>query len=216
MTKDRKPKSAHLWARHPDDWYVEERFAVAELFKRESFPGVVWDPCCGRGHVLVEAVAAGYEVFGSDIADRTRIVDAPFLQAEFTSFPFAMGESVVMNPPFLDGKGIEAFVRQTMRYWSVTKIAAFIPAKFLWGATRAREFWTWRPPARVYMITPRPSCPPGPVLEAGEEPGGGQEDFAWAIWERCSEFNYWPGGEFVNEPTALHWITAPGKRERKA
>jgi SAM-dependent methyltransferase len=211
---DKAPKNAHLWARHPDDWYVEERFAVAELFKRETFAGCVWDPCCGRGHIIAEAALFGYEVFGSDIADRARITDDPFVVADFlTSVPFALGESVVMNPPFRGGDadtGIEGFVRQAMRYRSVQKIAAFIPWRFLWGAERARDFWTYRPPSRVYMITPRPSCPPGPVLEAGEEPGGGNDDFAWAVWERDAD-DYWP-----ETPTELRWIIGPDRRRRRA
>lgn len=205
------PLNAHLWERHPDDWYVEERAATAELLRRESFRGCVWDPACGRGHILAEAQAAGYETFGSDIADRARVVETPFVVADFlTGAPFALGDSVIMNPPFRGGDadtGIEGFVRQAMRYGSVAMIAAFIPARFLWGGKRARAFWTVRPPSRVYMITPRPSCPPGPVWEsAPEDVGGGTEDFAWAVWER-DDAGYWPSEH--HDPAQLFWITAP-------
>lgn len=200
-------KNAHLWERHPEDWYTEEREPSAQLFARESFPGCVWDPCCGRGHVLAEAERAGYETFGSDIADRFRVCAAPFVAMPFETITCALGESVVFNPPYLAGKGIEQFVRHAMRFQSVQKIAAFVPAKFLWGQTRAREFHTWRPPARVYMITPRPSAPPGPVWEeAPEEVGGGAEDFAWAIWERDAIWE-WPEGDGVPPDTVLRWLT---------
>lgn len=196
-------KNAHLWERVEHDWYVEEREPTAELFKREHFPGTIWDPCCGRGHVLVEAQLAGYPVIGSDLVDRRRVVDVPFICGAFDHHLVALGESVVFNPPYLGGKGIEQFVRQAMRYRSVQKIAAFVPAKWLWGQTRAREMHTVLPPARVYMITPRPSAPPGPVWEhAPEEVGGGSEDFAWCIWER----NRADGSWLIDPFTALYWI----------
>lgn len=205
------PKNAHLWERHPDDWYVEDVAPTAELLKIETFPGgAIWDPCCGRGHVLAAAQAAGYEAWGSDIADRKRVVDCTFIQGDFTHFPVALAPSVIMNPPYLGGDGIEQFVRQGMRYKSVEKIAVFAPAKFLWGQNRALTFYRQCEPARVYMITPRPSCPPGPVWEeAPEEVGGGTEDFCWVLWERSKV-----DGSWLNEfATTLDWIVGPGKRK---
>jgi len=40
------------------------------------------------------------------------------------------------------------------------------------------------PLARVYLLTPRPSMPPGQVIEAGEKPEGGKQDFVWLVWRR--------------------------------
>jgi len=40
------------------------------------------------------------------------------------------------------------------------------------------------PLARVYLLTPRPSMPPGQVILAGEKPGGGTQDFVWLVFER--------------------------------
>lgn len=206
-------KNAHLWERHPDDWYVEEVAPTTELLKVEAFLGAIWDPCCGRAHVLAAAQAAGYEVFGSDIKDRARVVDVPFIVAPFAMFPCALAPNVIMNPPYLDGGGIEQFVRQAMSYREVRKIAVFAPSKFLWGQNRALYFYRKCEPARVYMITPRPSAPPGPVWEqAPEEVGGGSEDFCWLIWERDEASGSWMGAE----ATQLYWIVGEGKRKRKA
>lgn len=189
-------KNAHLWERHPDDWYVEERFATAELLKVEDFDAEgIWDPYCGRGHVLAEALAVGYPVFGSDLRTR-KLVDgaraALFIEAPFESFLVSMAPGVIMNPPYRAGTGIEAAVRQARRYISVWKIAAFVPARFLWGKERALGFHQEQPASRVWLITPRPNAPPGPVWEeAPEEVGGGVEEFAWMVWERNAEWD-WP------------------------
>ena len=39
------------------------------------------------------------------------------------------------------------------------------------------------PLARIYLLTPRPSMPPGHVILAGEKPGGGKQDFCWLVFE---------------------------------
>jgi len=38
------------------------------------------------------------------------------------------------------------------------------------------------PLARIYLLTPRPSMPPGHVILAGEKPGGGSQDFCWLVF----------------------------------
>jgi hypothetical protein len=202
-------KNAHLWERADHDWYVEEREPTAELFKREMFPpGGIWDPCCGRGHVLAEAVLAGHLAWGSDLIDRRRVVDCPFIQGAFEHFPVALAPSVVFNPPYLEGKGIEAFIRQAMRYRSVDKIAAFVPSKWLWGQKRARGMHTELPPsaglhdhAAPLLRRPAPSGSRRP-----EEVGGGAEDFAWAVYDRCPTRSA-VGRRRTIPATQLLWIT---------
>jgi hypothetical protein len=39
------------------------------------------------------------------------------------------------------------------------------------------------PLRRVWLMTPRPSMPPGHVIAAGHKPGGGKVDFCWLVWE---------------------------------
>ena len=62
--------------------------------------------------------------------------------------------------------------------------------------------------ARVYLISPRPSMPPGPVILAGEKPGGGQQDFVWLVFDR------------KHERPELRWLTRDGvklpERRRRA
>ena len=40
------------------------------------------------------------------------------------------------------------------------------------------------PLRRIWLLTPRPSIPPGYVIARGEKPGGGKTDFTWLIFER--------------------------------
>ncbi|HEY8214778.1 MAG TPA: hypothetical protein VIG36_11680, partial [Methylocystis sp.] len=39
--------NAHLWVRHPHDWYVEESWVDHRFFEEEGFEGSICDPACG-------------------------------------------------------------------------------------------------------------------------------------------------------------------------
>ena len=66
----KKKKDAHLWARDPDDWYVEPGWTSARLFEREQFPEPILDPACGMGRIVESAHAKGYAIEGTDLVDR--------------------------------------------------------------------------------------------------------------------------------------------------
>ena len=45
---DRREKKSHLWARDPNDWYVESKWCAARLFEEELFEGTNHIDCqCG-------------------------------------------------------------------------------------------------------------------------------------------------------------------------
>jgi hypothetical protein len=61
------------------------------------------------------------------------------------------------------------------------KCALLLPVIWIQGDKRSRWLET-TPLYKVLFLTPRPSMPPGAVIEAGEEPSNGTKDFAWFIW----------------------------------
>jgi hypothetical protein len=77
-----------------------------------------------------------------------------------------------------------------------------IQRRVVWLARRlnAARWLAATPLARVYLLTPRPSMPPGHVIAAGEKPGGGTQDFVWLVWDH----------DYAGAPT-LHWL----HRDRK-
>jgi hypothetical protein len=36
----------------------------------------------------------------------------------------------------------------------------------------------------VWLLTPRPSMPPGSSIAAGQKPGGGSQDFCWLVFRK--------------------------------
>jgi hypothetical protein len=56
----------------------------------------------------------------------------------------------------------------------------------IWQVPRlnAARWLAETPLARVWLLTPRPSMPPGQTITGGRKPGGGTQDYAWLVWEQ--------------------------------
>ncbi|MBI1234742.1 MAG: hypothetical protein GC208_09600 [Alphaproteobacteria bacterium] len=192
-------KQAHVWERDELDWYVEPKAATKALLTVERFVGPVLDPSCGQGNIVETLRAHGYMAAGTDIKRRT---DAAWFLGEIDFLARVPGEiecpdfpNFVMNPPFFKAKGAEAFIRRALEFAS-GKVCAFVDIKFLAGAKRAEGLFNEFPPARIWIITPRVSCPPGHVLVDGGKASGGTADWCWLVWDQTAPAN----------GTSLDWL----------
>lgn len=176
-----KKKDAHIWERDPNDWYVEPKECSAALFGAERFVGNVWDPACGIGHIVETARAANITVFGSDIIVRNEYCEMPldFLSAKGDEYVFT---NIVSNPPF----GVaEEFYHHAMELLpNQGKLALILPMVWLSGFSKKRHWLPSSPLIKFYSISPRPSMPPGAVIQAGIKAGNGTKDFAWFVWQK--------------------------------
>lgn len=199
MTKT--AKAAHVWERDPHDWYIEPTRVTVQLLAREAFEGWIHDPFCGGGNIVQTLADAGHVATGSDLIRRT---SAPWFigEADFFNGPYgAFGApNVVSNPPFYRAKGTEDATRRILEL-TPGKVAVFVEARFLQGSGRARGLWRDTPPSRVWIITPRASCPPGSFLASGGKAGNGSADWLWLVWDPIGE--RLPAG---GSP-ALGWLT---------
>lgn len=174
-----RPENSHIWQRDEHEHYVEPEWCSRRLFEVEDFDrsGVMLDPCCGFGRIPEAAMLAGYMVVAGDIVDRgyeriDRIGDF------FDEVPPV--SSVVCNPPFDKFKdfalrGLEIATGKVAMIWLVRTLPA---ARWLRDT----------PLARIWLLTPRPSMPPGHVIAAGEKPGGGKQDFCWLVWDKAGGY----------------------------
>ena len=170
-----RKRESHLWERDEHDWYVEPEWVSERLFEREIFIGDVMDPACGMGRIVIEARKAGLASSGMDLVDR----GFNYMCCDYMQLEYAFFDNIVSNPPFSIA---EAFARKALEQ-SKRKVALLLPANWVQGDRRSRWLET-TPLLRVYFITPRPSMPPGRVIQAGVKPGNGTTDYAWFVWER--------------------------------
>lgn len=180
---------AHAWPRHPQDWYVEPSRVTRQILAVERFDGVTLDPACGGGNIVKSFLEAGLACHGTDLVRRVgaeatwfaRTFD--FLHDDAIGLEDLAFDNIVMNPPFFRAKGAEGFIRRALDL-APRKVAAFVETRFLGSDGRANGLFSEFPPTAVWIVTPRPSCPPGDFLEAGNRAEGGKSDWCWIVWER--------------------------------
>jgi hypothetical protein len=189
LTSIRRPLDAHIWAKDPDGFYTEPSWVSERLFAVEKFSGGIWDPACGMGRIPDAARRAGHDVTATDLVDRGYQHfngQLDFLQADWS-----YADNIVCNPPF---DNCDEFARHALKL-ARGKVA------MIWLARRlnAARWLAATPLAKVYLLTPRPSMPPGAVIMAGTKPGGGTQDFCWLVWSRGH----------VGSPE-MHWLHRDG------
>ena len=185
---DRRPRVAHIWQKEPSGFYVEPTWCSIRLFETETFIGTVEDHCCGIGRIPEAARRAGYRTIATDIVDRGyKHFDG---ELDFLRYDRRV-ENIVSNLPF---HLCNEFTRHALKL-AARKVA------LIWLTRRlnAAHWLQSTPLARIYLLTPRPSMPPGHVILAGEKPGGGTQDFAWLVFEHGHV-----------GPPAMHWLHRDG------
>lgn len=179
-------KRDHVFDRAEHDWYQEPSWVTTALLSVERFVGPCLDPACGGGNIVEALMASGIHARGTDIITRTGadwfLGEADFLSAYVAKDAFP---NIVCNPPYKGGKGSEAFIRKALSLAS-GKVAMFVDIRFLAGATRANGLFAEHPPTRIWIVTPRPSCPPGAWLAQGNKAGGGTADYCWIVYDLTS------------------------------
>jgi hypothetical protein len=170
----KRPKATHIFAKAEGLHYVEPEWCSRRLFEVERFPGPVWDPFCGWGRVVEAAQDAGYVTRATDIANRgyARLdTIADFLTIQHLD----PATCIVANPPFSD--------RILQHVISLNPVKAAL----IWPLARvvaAHEWLNAAPLARVLMMKPRASMPPGSYIAAGWKPQGARVEHCWLIFER--------------------------------
>jgi hypothetical protein len=193
-----KKLDAHVWEREANEHYVEPHWCSERLFQEEKFNGPIWDPCCGFGRIPTAAIKAGFMAFGTDIKDRgysdfNGVLD--FLTMK--NRPNMMGD-IVCNPPF---NVAPQFAERALSVENVGKVAMVFPTARL----NAAHWLKGTPLLRIWLMTPRPSMPPGHTIAAGEKPGGGKMDFCWLVWS--------PG---FSGDTAVKWLRRDGDQHDRS
>ncbi len=177
---------AKAYERADDEWYAEPAWCSLRLFQEESFNGSIYDPCCGMGTIVLSALIAGLKAYGSDLRDRGW--DST-LQDFFAHH--SLHENIVCNPPF---DILPEFARHALKR-ARRKVAMIFPVARLNAARWLKD----APLARVWLLTPRPSMPPGRVIQAGGKVGGGKSDYCWLV------FDHGHVG-----PPRMHWLRRDG------
>jgi hypothetical protein len=188
-----RPRKTHIFARDPDDRYVEPSWVSSRLFEVEPFIGIIHDPAAGSGQIVNAARSRGLEATGADVAPCIEGMCAIDFFKDRNNV-----DNVISNPPY-------ALLREFALHaltLTMRKVALLAPVARLNAAGRWLEDTPLR---RVWLLSPRPSIPPHQLILDGQIPQGGRVDFCWLIWQQG----------FHGAPT-LHWLWRDGGAARPA
>jgi len=169
-----KEKKAHIFERDPENYYTEPSWCSERLFDVERFVGPIHDPACGSGRILDAAMSKNIRSSGADIIPRRG--DIALIDFMDDTFPH---DNIVTNPPF--GREVKGFISHALKL--VKLKAAFLMPTVWMNSKKTGEWLETTPLRRVHLLSPRPSMPPGKMIEAGMKPGNGTVDFCWMVFE---------------------------------
>jgi hypothetical protein len=130
------------------------------------------------------ALKRNLNAYGNDIVDRG--FNAATAPADFFKHTDTHA-NIVSNPPF---DRFMDFAQHALDR-AHKKVALIMPTARL----NAARWLVATPLRRIWLLTPRPSMPPGHVITAGGKVGGGKSDYAWLVFEHG----------YDGEPE-LHWM----------
>jgi hypothetical protein len=163
------------YIREHHDWYVEPSWTADLLLDALPELDTFHDPCCGWGTIVSCGLRRGLRATGADIADRCGLYDKRDFLTDARRYA-----NIICNPPYRSATRIIDHALQRVLPGGI--IAAFVLIAFMASQHRAalhREYC-----ARVFVLSTRPSVPPGELLEAKGESArhSGSTDFCWLVY----------------------------------
>jgi hypothetical protein len=153
-------------------FYATDRETVEYLLEREAFPGIVYEPCSGQGHISKVLEEKGFVVRSSDFRDGDDI----YGEGGMDLFDLERIDGhVITNPPYDDA----AEVAEHLIKIATGKVALLMPLHFQVNLAR-RPFFDDRPP-RVMPLTRRPK-----FLQGGVKPNSTMLEYGWFLWDGAS------------------------------
>jgi hypothetical protein len=166
--------------RPENDHYPTPPAATWALLRCERFAGPVWEPCAGAGEMASVLRDSGLFVVASTIEERNPALCGVHGGIDFLSVDcdpnWPVFDNIITNPPF---KIAEKIIRKALSH-RPAKVAMLLNIKFLSRVGRARNFFHFHPPSRVWVIGDRITMYPA---DYDGPRGTTTETHAWFVWD---------------------------------
>ncbi|KJJ65474.1 hypothetical protein [Clostridium sp. FS41] len=126
---------------------------------------VIWEPACGKGHMVDVMEENGYKVIGTDI-----ITGTDYLSAEYRKCDW-----IITNPPFSQS---QEFIERSIGYG--VSFAFLLKSQYWHVKKRYDLFWGYRPQF-VLPLTWRPD-----FLFGKRGSGSPLMDVMWVVWGKAN------------------------------
>jgi len=164
--------------REEHDYYATSPLAVKMLLEKEDFDKCIWEPASGGDHIVKVLKANGYNVWATDLIDRTGHTETK----DFLESNDQFNGDIITNPPY---KYAQEFVEKALdSIQTGHKVAMYLKLTFLEGKKRQRLFQTGQLKT-VYVAAGRMGCAKnGEFYDKENEYEAGAVAFGWFVWEK--------------------------------
>lgn len=189
--KERRPARPYDADFSDTEFFPTPTWVTYALMDNEPFEGNVWECACGDGAMSRVIEHFGHPTTSTDWYDRgygTGGID--FLQAK------GEADNIITNPPYALAQRFIERALTIVKY----KAAFLLRLGFLESAKRAKTIFKDNPPARVLILSERPTFYPRNIPRRG----GGQIPYGWFIWDKD-----------YKGPTILKWSPLGYKQKKE-
>lgn len=164
--------------REENDYYATSPRAVELLLEQEKFSERIWECASGEDHIANVLRERGYNVWCTDIIDRTGHTEV----LDFLKTDKSMNVDIITNPPY---KYAQEFVEHALAsVGDNNKVAMYLKLTFLEGKNRQRLFRN-KNLKTVYVMAGRMGCAKnGEFRNKEQQTESGAVAFAWFVWEK--------------------------------
>lgn len=169
--------------REENDYYATSPIAIDKLLKVETPNHNIWECAAGEGHLSNRLKELGFNVFSSDVIERSFKLDAVIDFLNFSGGARFSGD-ILTNPPYKFAKEFVIHSLKNIKYGN--KIYMFLKLTFLEGKARYNEIFSKFPPKRIYVFVDRLMCAKNGEFDKYNNHGiaHGAVAYAWFVWQK--------------------------------
>lgn len=138
----------------------------------------IWEPACGRGHMVDVMRSQGYKVTGTDLQTGT----------DFLTTEAILCDWIITNPPF---SVADKFILRCAEH---RRPFALLLKSQYWHAAKRLPLFRKLPPTYICPLTWRPD-----FLFEQQKRGAPLMDVCWCIWTGCGGPIYFPLSKPIQE-----------------
>lgn len=166
--------------RQNEDYYATQSIAIDKLIKKFTLPKVIYEPCCGEGHLSKRLEELGHIVYSSDLVDRGYGQGGiDFLKIN------KMPENcncILTNPPYKIALDI---IKHSLEILPDKGLCImFVKTTFIEGKKRYNELFSTCPPKYIFQFVERITCAKNGDFEYMKANGGSAVSFCFMVFEK--------------------------------
>ena len=163
------------------DFYATDPVAIDGLKKVFDIPHVIYEPCCGQGHLSKRLEELGHKVYSTDLIDRgygNGNID--FLKLD--KLPYEDCQCILTNPPYKLAS--EVVLKSLDLLNDGGYCIMFLKTIFLEGKKRYDTIFSKNPPKYMFQFVKRVLCAKNAEFDRMIAGGGSAVSYAWYVWEK--------------------------------